>query len=355
MLDGTKVNFFNGTSIREYKACLIPTKKLRFRIIGDSIEVKSGGWEGCSHFEPEYETDISVTYNKKDNSFHYKHEWWDSGDEDSWGSWQINIFSLSIDQINKGVFYIEGQEPPTEMILSFFKSCKNYTTIVSVQPYWKQDDIFSKADHFYDYYVSTNSPVASGTFVKLPGNSFGVVVDNPSKKISLAVNSVNGYKYRYKEATLVTSQDDINYYNSLLEQVENTKEYLEAKESVNEFIDIIFKDYDGNQIYPNDCHKTTNLVVRLDGNHYMIATAFSEEVTINLFKHLNLAYRLKTKLYNNVTRVYNYVNAKSFYNTLSKFEFFEAFEHAVKVKMHCNKNMTLFKINEEPIVIYPIN
>lgn len=349
MLSGTKVNFFNGTSIREYRACLIPTKKLRFRIIGDKIEVKSGGWEGCRSFEPEYETDISVTYNKKDNSFHYDHEWWDSGDEDSWGSWRTNIFSLSIDQINKGVFYIEGQEPQTEMILSFFKSCKSYTTIVSVQPYWKRGELYNKADKLYDYYITTNEPIQAGTFVKLPRDSFGIVMDNSSKKISLAVNTANGYNYTYKEAIPISNQDEIEYYNNLLEQIENIDYYIEARKNIDKFIEVMFKDNDEHQTSQN-----SNIVVELDDEYYIAYTTFSVDFTINLFKHLDLAYRLKTTLYSSVVHIYNYLNAKPFYNTLSKLEFFEAFEQSVKIKMHYNKNTILFKINKEPTVIYKI-
>lgn len=350
MLNGTKVNFFNGTSIREYRACLIPTKKLRFRIIGDKIEVKSGGWEGCRSFEPEYETDIPVTYNKKDNSFHYKHEWWDSGDEDSWGSWRTNIFSLSIDQINKGVFYINGQEPPTEMILSFFKSCKNYTTIVSVQPYWKRGDLYSKADRPYEYYITTNEPIQAGTFVKLPRDSFGIVTDNSSKKISLAVNTVNGYNYTYKEAIPISNSDEIEYYNNLLEQIENIDHYIEARKNIDKFIEVMFRDNDEHQASQN-----SNIVVELDGEYHMVYTTFSVDFTINLFKHLNLAYRLKTTLYSSIVHIYNYLNAKPFYNTLSKFEFFEAFEQSVKIKMHYNKNTTLFKLSKEHTSIYKID
>lgn len=355
MLEGTKVNFFNGTSIREYKACLIPTKNLRFRIIGDKIEVKSGGWEGCSTFDPEYETDISVRYDKKDNSFDYNHEWWQSGDEDSWGSWRRNVCSLSVDQINKGVFYVEGQEPPTEMILSFFKSCKNYTTVISVQPYWKQGDRFSKPPHLYDYFVNTNEPVISGTFVKLPRDSFGVVIGNSSKKISNVVNSVKGYNYSYKEAIIVSKPEEVKYYTNLLEQIENTDKYLEAKENLNNFIDILFKDATGSKIYPDRYFKATNLIVELDGEHYTASTTFPEEFTVYLFRHLNSAYRLKNMLYTSTIRVYNYVNAKSFYNTLQKFEFFEAFEQYLKTNMHYSNNMTLFKINKEPIVIYSVD
>lgn len=355
MLEGTKVNFFNGTSIREYKACLIPTKNLRFRIIGDKIEVKSGGWEGCSSFDPEYETDIHVRYNRARNSFDYKHEWWQSGDEDSWGSWREDTWSLSPETLNKGVLYIEGQEPQTDMILSFFKSCKNYTTVITVQPYWKQGDRYSKPPHLYDYFINTNEPVVSGTFVKLPRESFGVVVDGSSKRISLTVNDVKGYNYSYKEAIVVSKPDEIEYYTNLLEQIEHTNYYLEAKENLNNFINILFKDASGEKIYPSSNFRLTNLLIKIDENNYIVSTAFPEELTVNLFKHLNLAYKLKTELYTSTIRVYNYLNAKSFYNTLSKFEFFEAFEQYVKSIFHYSDSMTLFKVKEDPIVIYSID
>ena len=343
-----KVNFFNGTSIREYWSHVIPTKNLRFKIIGSKIEVKSGGYEGCSSFDEEYDTDIKVQYRKSDNSFTYKYDSWCPGDEDTWGHWSTRTLSLDYSEIIKGVFYIEGEEPPMEMILNFFKSCQNGTTIVTVQPYWSQREVYVKADQTYDYFIS-DFVVPTGTIVKLLRNSFGVVVDCPRKRISEVANAAGGYNYTYKEAIVVKDQIEIEKYHNIIEQVKNNSKYFEAEKQLKEFINIIFKDVK----YTDNYLVTPNFVLELDGKNYCAYTLYPIDFTVNLFKHLNLAFNSNSLVYKNTMIISNYLKAKPLDNVLTKLEFFEAFEEFLRSTTHVGN--IHFKIYPEPITIHIIN
>lgn len=343
-----KVNFFNGTSIREYWSRVIPIKNLRFKIIGSKIEVKSGGYEGCSSFDAEYAVDIKVHYRKSDNSFTYKYDSWCTGDEDTWGHWNTRTVSLDYSEIIKGVFYIEGEEPPMEMILNFFKSCRNGTTIVTVQPYWSQRGVYIKADHSYDYFIS-DLAVPVGTIVKLPRNSFGVVLDCPRRRISKVANAAGGYNYTYKEAIVVNDPAEIEKYHNIIKQVKNNNKYFEAEKQLKEFINIIFKDVEHTDNYI----VAPNFVVELDDKNYFAYTVYPVDFTVNLFKHLNLAFNNNSLVYKNTMIISNYLKAKPLDNVLTKLEFFEAFEEFLR-STTCLGNIR-FKIYSEPIAIHIIN